>query len=108
MFPKTRVFKAVEADKSAFPSLTTLNSPRGVSPSKTLENTPEVAPYNDQFKLRNMQAVRHSFLPGKMSLTALQEESYLRVIKPPQPKKKSGDDDEEEAPKTTSEKKTKK
>jgi hypothetical protein len=33
------------------------------------------------FKLRNMQAVRHSFIPGKMTLAFLQEASNLRCIK---------------------------
>jgi hypothetical protein len=47
------------------------------------------------FQPRNMQSVRHSFLPGKMSLTALQEESNLRANKPTLPKKKNGDDDDD-------------
>ena len=41
----------------------------------------ETIPYNDMFKLRNMQSVKHSFLAGNISLTALQEASNLRCIK---------------------------
>lgn len=91
MFPKTRTFKAVEGDKSAFGGYfsTAVNSPTNSKKDVT------VPLYNDQFKLRNMQSVRHSFLPGNMSLTALQEESNLRVIKPPLHKKKGGEEDNE-------------
>lgn len=83
MFPKTKAFKAVEADKTAFP-MTNFNSPsrsakKGGAPIE--ENTPVAASYNDMFKLKNMQAVRHSFLPGKMQLSYLQEASNLRCIK---------------------------
>lgn len=68
MFPGTKVFKAVEADRSAF---TTMNSPTNAgSKNALLDQTPNK--YNDMFKSGNMQSVRHSFLPGNMSLTALQ------------------------------------
>ena len=74
MFPRTRQFHAVEADKTAFP-MTMPTSPKG---SKTYEVVQENSEYDDMFKLRNMGAVRHSFLPGKMSLSSLQHESNLR------------------------------
>ena len=100
MYPATKTFRAVEADKTAFP----LPSTEPQSPlSKTAkkkkpaedgattvagdnqEETPEGGAkkpsYNDMFKLRNMQAVRHSFMPGKMTLAYLQEASNLRCIK---------------------------
>jgi hypothetical protein len=69
MFPKTKDFKSVETDKSAFPytSNTTINSPKAGAASESSS----VVPYNDMFKLRNMQSVRHSFLSGNISLTAL-------------------------------------
>ncbi len=76
MFPRTRQFNAVEVDKSAFP-MTLPSSPKGAS-SKTYEVITEDSEYDDMFKLRNMGAVRHSFLPGKMSLSSLQHESNLR------------------------------
>ena len=74
MFPRTRQFNAVEVDKSAFP-MTLPSSPKA---SKTFEVITEDSEYDDMFKLRNMGAVRHSFLPGKMSLSSLQHESNLR------------------------------
>ncbi len=74
MYPRTKAFKAVEADKTAFP-LTNVNSPsRSAKKPKEQEDqetTPGAPSYNDMFKLRNMQAVRHSFIPGKMQLTYL-------------------------------------
>lgn len=73
MFPRSRQFHAVEADKTAFP-MTMPSSPKG----KTFEVVTEDCEYDDMFKLRNMGAVRHSFLPGKMSLSSLQHESNLR------------------------------
>lgn len=45
---------------------------------KTFDVVNENSEYDDMFKLRNMGAVRHSFLPGKMSLSSLQHESNLR------------------------------
>lgn len=72
MFPKTRTFNPVEADKTAFP----MSMP--VSPKRQVVVVEEDSEYNDQFKLRNMGAVRHSFLPGKMALGSLQHESSLR------------------------------
>ena len=65
MFPKTKTFKAVEVDKAAFQSYTTLTSPTNGKESKVS------IPYNDRFTLNNMQGVRHSFLAGNMSLEAL-------------------------------------
>jgi hypothetical protein len=75
MFPKTKEFKAVDLDKAPFASNTTLTSPLN-SKSKVFSETSEV--YNDRFKLRNIQSIRHSFLTGNISLTALQEASNLR------------------------------
>jgi hypothetical protein len=77
MYPGTKHFAAVEADKTAFP-LSMPPSPKGKTASKNLT---EDLNYDDMFKLRNMGAVRHSFMPGKMSLSSLQHESHLRVIK---------------------------
>ena len=76
MYPSTKHFAAVEADKTAFP-LTMPSSPKATkTPAKEDDKN-----YDDMFKLRNMGAVRHSFIPGKMALSSLQHESNLRVIK---------------------------
>ena len=74
MFPRTRQFNAVEVDKSAFP----MTLPTSPKEGKSFAVIQENSEYDDMFKLRNMGAVRHSFLPGKMSLSSLQHESNLR------------------------------
>jgi hypothetical protein len=105
MYPATKTFRAVEADKTAFPMPNTephspLSKTATKKPKKTEDGATTVAGddnnaddddaaagatkkpnYNDMFKLRNMQAVRHSFIPGKMTLAFLQEASNLRCIK---------------------------
>jgi hypothetical protein len=51
LFPRTKDFKAVEADRSAFPPV----GPFSPSKKTLLESpTHEQSIYNDQFKLRNM------------------------------------------------------
>ena len=45
-----------------------------------------------------MQAVRHSFIPGKMTLTALQEASNLRCIKSKPLKFDDSDSDDAKSP----------
>ncbi len=107
MFPQTKTFKAVVADKTAFP-MTNFSSPKSSKKrgaGEELENTPQPVPYNDMFKLRNMQAVRHSFLPGKMQLSYLQEASHLRCIKSKPIKVEHSDD---ETPSVTKSEKKKK
>lgn len=87
MFPKTKIFKAVECDKSSFNMFaTTVNSPTNSSKQEFLLNSPSNStsnavsgPYNDLFRPRNMQHVRHSFTSGNISLSALREQANLRV-----------------------------
>jgi len=91
MYPATKTFRAVEADKSAFPMTEPASPKTDVKKKAKPPMTPtsgdgstaiipeedsnqQVAKsqvYDDRFKLRNMQAVRHSFIPGKMSLAFL-------------------------------------
>lgn len=94
MYPRTKEFKAIDVDKSAFNYHTTLTSPLN-GQSRVLSETSEV--YNDRFKLKNVQSIRHSFVTGKISLTALQEASNLRVVKDYRKKRLVPDEDEEEA-----------
>jgi len=64
MYPKTKEFKAIDA----FKYNTTLTSPLNARSGVLSENS-EV--YNDKFKLKNVQSIRHSFISGNISLTAL-------------------------------------
>ena len=99
MFPKSKAFKPFEADKSAFPyhSNTVFASPKNSAHNLTAEMTAlfntENKPYNDYFRPRNMQSVRHSFAKGNISLAGLQEEANLRTGKAPEQKKKKEEED---------------
>jgi len=94
MYPKTKEIKAIDADQSAHKYHTTLTSPLNAQSRVLSEGSDGV--YNDKFKLKNVQSIRHSFVTGNISLTALQEASNLRVVKDCRKKKLVPDSDEEE------------